>query len=515
MRLDSTKWTRRLGIAALVAIGGSSTALTACNSPDATVGPGGGGGQGGGSGGNGQGGEGMGGSGGGQGGGGPATGLKAQWAKTIGSQSGSEYSEGLAIDAVSDIYLAGRYDSALQFSDGAVLFPPQNGGEEDIFLTKYSPGGAYQWSMGFGGSDYDYAVALGTDGVKLVLLGHHGGVADFGGLKLPDAGTSPNIFIVAFDPSGAVKWGKGYGDPEEQYAVGLGLDTAGNIFATGKLRGSIDFGGGGPSLTSAGSEDIFLVKLDGAGGHLWSKRFGDSSSQSPTALAVDPTSGGVIITGNYDGSLDLGGGNLPPPVNPYMLFVASFAGDGSLKWSKTYQQDSYVEPMSIQAAKDGSIYVGGSFAGALGFGSSNLLSNDQDDIFIAKLDGSGAPLWAKSFGNEKIQGVTSMAVDGDGGIVIQGYFSGVIDFGGGPVSAASICEPGEFCHDIYLVKLAADGSHVYSRTFGGTGNDFGDKIAFDPNGDLVMSGGYSYEIDFGLGQPFKGEYADIFLTKLK
>jgi hypothetical protein len=202
-------------------------------------------------------------------------------------------------------------------------------------------------------------------------------------------------------------------------------------------------------------------------------------------------------------------------VNSYTLFVASLAGDGSHKWSKTFQQDGYVEPMSIQVGADGSVYLGGSFSGALGFGSSNLLSEDTDDIFIAKLDGSGAPLWAKSFGNDKIQGVSGMAVDADGGVVVAGYFSGTIDFGGGPITPASTCDPGDFCHDAYLLKLAADGSHVYSRGLGGTSNDFAEDVAVDPKGGLVLSGSYSYEIDFGLGEPIKGEYADIFVTKLK
>jgi hypothetical protein len=274
--------------------------LPGCNSPDATVGPGGAnsggggaggagqGGQGGGSGGAGQGGEATGGAG---GGGGSATGPKAQWAKSIGSQSGWEYGEGLAIDAVSDIYVLGRYDSALKFSDGDVLFPPQGGGATDVFVTKYGPGGAYQWSKAFGGPDDEYPATLATDGLKMVVIGEYSDVANFEGIALPDAGTQPNIFIMALDPAGAVKWAKGYGDAEEQHALGLGLDAMGNIFATGKLRGSINFGGGGMSLTSAGSDDIFLVKLDGAGGHLWSKRFGDSTSQSPAALAVDPATG--------------------------------------------------------------------------------------------------------------------------------------------------------------------------------------------------------------------------------
>ncbi len=76
---------------------------------------------------------------------------------------------------------------------------------------------------------------------------------------------------------------------------------------TGYFSGSADFGGG--TLTSAGSDDIFLAKYDASGNHLWSKRFGGDLSDYGTAAALD-ASGKVVATGACQNAIDLGGGPL-------------------------------------------------------------------------------------------------------------------------------------------------------------------------------------------------------------
>src|SRR5262249_47559744 len=86
---------------------------------------------------------------------------------------------------------------------------------------------------------------------------------------------------------GVAFWSKRFGNntrsapPQPSTAV----DGAGNVLLTGFFDGSVDFGGG--PLTSAGWSDIFVVKLDPAGNHLWSKRFGDGLNQHAWATAVD------------------------------------------------------------------------------------------------------------------------------------------------------------------------------------------------------------------------------------
>jgi hypothetical protein len=83
-------------------------------------------------------------------------------------------------------------------------------------------------------------------------------------------------------------------------------DRDGNVFIAGDFRDIVGFGG--EQLQSAGEWDVFLAKLDAAGNHLASDRFGDPLDQRVTDLAVD-TKGHPVMVGSYFGVIDFGYGS--------------------------------------------------------------------------------------------------------------------------------------------------------------------------------------------------------------
>ena len=85
-------------------------------------------------------------------------------------------------------------------------------------------------------------------------------------------------------------------------------NTSGNATITGEFQGTVSFGGA--ALVSAGGQDAFVVKLSGLdGSHLWSERFGGSSTDSGRSVAED-ASGNAIVTGSFRDTVDFGGGAL-------------------------------------------------------------------------------------------------------------------------------------------------------------------------------------------------------------
>ena len=58
---------------------------------------------------------------------------------------------------------------------------------------------------------------------------------------------------------GAHLWSQRFGDTNYEIGNGLAADGSGNVLVTGLFSGTVDFGG--DALTSAGSEDIFVLKL--------------------------------------------------------------------------------------------------------------------------------------------------------------------------------------------------------------------------------------------------------------
>src|SRR5690349_13691357 len=79
-------------------------------------------------------------------------------------------------------------------------------------------------------------------------------------------------------------WSQRFGDASFQNGYSVATDPAGNVYIGGTFQGSVNFGGS--TLTSLGSNDIFLAKFSPTGAHVWSKRFGDSSIQIGQAVAT-------------------------------------------------------------------------------------------------------------------------------------------------------------------------------------------------------------------------------------
>jgi hypothetical protein len=76
-------------------------------------------------------------------------------------------------------------------------------------------------------------------------------------------------------------------------------------------------------------------KFSPTGQHLWSKRFGDANLQDVWQVVVGPA-GEIVLTGDFNGSIDFGGGPLTNGQNTEDTYLVKFTGDGEHVWSKSF-----------------------------------------------------------------------------------------------------------------------------------------------------------------------------------
>ena len=69
-------------------------------------------------------------------------------------------------------------------------------------------------------------------------------------------------------------WAKQHGGTSQDYGFSITTDNQGNVYTSGSFWGTVDFdpGPGFFNLTSAGTYDVFVSKLDASGNFLWAKR---------------------------------------------------------------------------------------------------------------------------------------------------------------------------------------------------------------------------------------------------
>jgi hypothetical protein len=135
-------------------------------------------------------------------------------------------------------------------------------GAEDIFLTKFSSSGAYQWvyTMGGTGSDNFGKLATYSAGNNVVGAGFYQNNSFFRGYSLNSTGLG-EMFVYSADANGNTNWVNRSSSSGSIAKSGsdVAVSTSGAVYTTGTVGGTTTFGA--TSVTGRGQTDMVLNKL--------------------------------------------------------------------------------------------------------------------------------------------------------------------------------------------------------------------------------------------------------------
>jgi Domain of unknown function (DUF4347)/Beta-propeller repeat len=361
------------------------------------------------------------------------------WAKAIGGVSNKQ-ATGISVDRNGNVYTTGYFAGTVDFDPGVGVTNLTSTGETDLFVSKLDSNGTLVWARAMGGPGFDQASGVTVDGSgNVYTTGFFFGTADFdpvaGVTNLTSAGDA-DIFVSKLDPNGNLVWAKAIGGSRTNQATGISLDGSGNVYTTGVFNGTADFdpGVGVTTLTSAGSFDVFVSKLDPNGNLVWAKAIGGTGTDQATGISVT-RSGSVYTTGHFFGTVDFDPGagvTTLTSAGGSDLFVSKLDSSGNLVWAKAMGGTGTDQATSLSVDSDGNVYTTGAFNGRADFdpgvGVVNLTSAGSSDIFLTKLDIRGNLLWAKAFGGTGTDRATSITVNRNGAVYVTGFFNNTVDF---------------------------------------------------------------------------------------
>ncbi len=230
------------------------------------------------------------------------------WAKNIGGTS-EDIAYSVTIDASDNVYTTGHFSGTADFDPNLGVANLISAGGYDIFVSKLDSNGNFVWAKNMGGNSNDIGYSIVTDIYNNVhFSGYFQGTSDFdpglGVMNLTSAG-GYDIFISKLDSNGNLLWVKSMGANSSDYGLSLTLDISGNVYTTGFYLGTVDFnpGVGVFNLTSQGSQDIFISKLDANGNFIWAKSMGGVSTDYGYAITLD-ASENIYTTGDFRGTAD-------------------------------------------------------------------------------------------------------------------------------------------------------------------------------------------------------------------
>lgn len=415
----------------------------------------------------------------------PALAQVHAWSHRFGG-TGDDLAQGVAVDGAGDVLIVGGCTTFTNFG-GENFFTTAN--TRDIFVAKFDASGFHQWSHVFPnsvGNDEGHAVAADASG-NVFITGAFYNTVDFGGGDLMSAGGG-DIFVAKYSAGGTYQWSKRFGSSGNEAGYAVAADGSGNVVVTGQFQGTVNFGGG--PLVASGA-DIFVAKFDATGAHLWSKRFGNTQADEGHGIDVDG-SGNVVITGSFQLAVDFGGGPLTSP-SGLSIFLAKYDGNGVHQWSQRFSGlgSEIGNALAIDAA--GNIVVTGQYAGNVDFGGGPLNWVASGDCFLAKFDANGVHQWSHGFGGSSQNLGYGVAVDAAGNVAITGYFIDTANFGGSDLTSNA------GSNDIFIARYSASGVHQWSQRFGNFQYDFGHAVAMNAAGDVFLAGEFNGPVDFGGG----------------
>lgn len=230
------------------------------------------------------------------------------WVRQMGGST-IHFGLDLKVDPSGNVYTTGHFRETVDFDPGIGIYNLTSAGEQDIFVHKLDPSGNFVWTKQFEGTGNDGGQSLAVDASgNVYTTGYFQGTADFdpgtGVFDFTSVGDA-DIFVSKLDPSGHFVWAKQLSGSSFAVGSAITVGTTGDVYVSGAFMDTVDFdaGTGTFNLTSTGGIDVFIHKMDAAGGFEWVVQMGSTDFDESLSVAVD-AAGNVYTTGYFQGTVD-------------------------------------------------------------------------------------------------------------------------------------------------------------------------------------------------------------------
>lgn len=165
----------------------------------------------------------------------------------------------------------------------------------------------------------------------------------------------------------------------------------------------------------------------------------------------------------------------------YDMYIVKLDMTGAIKWTRTVGGERYEVGNSVKQTSDrGYIIVGTTTS----YGAGN------EDVYVVKLDNFGNLLWTKTIGGQgRDVGMSVYQTAKDDGYIITGSTD---SFGAGK-------------RDVYVIRLDSGGALLWAKTIGGESDDEGISVIQSDDGGYAIAG---YTMSYGVGSE------DVYFIKL-
>jgi hypothetical protein len=242
------------------------------------------------------------------------------------------------------------------------------------------------------------------------------------------------------------------------------------------------------TLTTVGVEDGFIAKYNQQGQLLWTKQLASSISGRINGITIG-SDNEIYIVGEFRGKFRYNTDSLVS-FDELDVLIAKIDSSGDFQWATSASGWGYESAYDISLSPNGNLVVTGYYENNLDFDTFSLLANNLRDIFILAMDQQGNPLWLETLSGPGVEYGRSIATDTSNNIYLTGVFRDYLYPNGTTLS-------GFGSYDAFLAKYDAIGQLLWIKGMGGPSADESYYVNVDNKQDVVIVGWYdrSMQID--------------------
>ncbi len=432
-------------------------------------------------------------------------GLKTLWVATV-NGDGADNLISCVQDSQGAVFAGGDFYGTTQFGPS---FSLTSKGGSDVWVAKLSASGKYVWVRSAGGVGPDVGTDVAIDASNAVhITGSIAKQASFGPIVLPGGGGLLNyipstVFVSKLDSTGKFLWATGSAAPSTSRGRSVVVDAKSNVYSSGSFINKISWGS--TTLQSAGMTDPYFVRFDTNGKAVWATSGGGIAEDSSRKIGLD-SGGNIVAFGNHkSSSLYFGASKIANVTQG--LFMTKIDPAGKFLWASHIVTGSIAGINDVVVNSDGSAYLPGTpMSKTFTVGTKSYWNVGDNDIFLAKIAGSGKVNWSVTAGSVYADHASGAAVDSNGNVYVTGGFRGLVSFG------LTVLKSVANSHDVFVAKYSSTGKLLWVVSTGGDGLEDGQCIAVDKNGHVIVGGNFMGKASFG-GQQRTANGWDAFVWK--
>ena len=372
------------------------------------------------------------------------------------------------------------------------------------FIAKYNSNNNWDWAVRVGNSGNIVCNSICiSNNSYLYVIGEFSGTVAIGTTNLTSSG-SYDVFIAKMDLSGVWQWAKKGGGTGREYGKGIASNSAGDVFVTGLFSGTATIGS---TITSSGGLDVFVSKLTSTGTWSWSKRAGGTSDEDVLGIAIDSNNQSYLI-GKFSGTATIG--SYMVAYGGTDIFVASINSSGTWNWGKKAGGTSSDSGLAITTAGE-TLFVSGYFFSTAHFGDLiRTIPGGSCGVFVASMTFSGSFSGVSTASSTIIMQGLGLYANVVGQVYLTGSYSGTATIG-----SFTLANSSSSSSDMFVAVLDADGTWAFAQKGGGSGTDIGYSIYQDVGDNIHVTGEFASTAQYGDLNLTSAGNSDIIVGKLR